>query len=268
MLDFESRPVVKPIEIEPYLKRLGVYKELPSLGFLRKIHRNHLLSIPFENLDVHVGNQIILDIDKIYEKIISRGRGGFCYELNLLFYHLLIHLGYECQLISCSVWKAEIQKYGPEYDHMAILIKLQNDVFLCDVGFGDGFVYPQKVAGDLQMDMNRYFKIFKDRDDNFYLKMTDGGDQFLSKYRFKVKRREPIEFIDMCTYHQSSPESTFVAKKLITRLDQTGRITLTDDKLIYHEKGMRHEESVLNDDAFYAKMEEHFGISYQALLQR
>lgn len=265
---FRSRPVVKPIDLDPYLQRLGVYKELPSLGFLKRIHRNHQLVFPFENLDIHFRREIVLDIEKIYHKLVIKRRGGFCYEQNLLFYHLLIHLGYDCHLISARVWNKKRQEYGPEYDHMAILLKLREDLYLCDVGYGaDGFIYPKKFSMDeLQMDYDRYFAVTKNIDDVYFLKRSDDGVNMENGYRFLPKIREPIEFIDMCRYQQSSPESSFLGRKIMTKLTQTGRIKLTDQKLSILEKGVWLEEEIMNEDAFYAKMEEHFGISYQSLL--
>jgi N-hydroxyarylamine O-acetyltransferase len=219
-------------------------------------------------MDIHFRRKITIDIRRIYAKMIPTKRGGFCYELNLLFYHLLVHLGYECHLISGRVYSKETGVFGPEYDHMAILVKIQHDIYLCDVGFGDGIVYPKQLSTDgLQMDHNRYFAFSVDPDDTFLLKKTSDTVNFEPLYEFKVKLREPIEFIDMCDFHQSNPQSPFVGKKLLTKLTDEGRITLTDRHLKLWERGELREIPVLNDDDFYTKMEEHFGILYQSLLQ-
>ncbi len=266
---FQTRPKIAPIDIKAYLEKLGLMKELPSLNYLRQIHQKHLLTIPFENLDIHFRQMITLDIRRIFNKIIPKNRGGFCYELNFLFYHLLTHLGYECHLISAQVLSTTTNEYGPEYDHMAILVKIQKDIYLCDVGFGDGFVFPKKIeVNNLQMDLNRYFQFSVDSDDLYYLKKTSDTLHFETLYRFETKFREPIEFIDMCNYHQTSTQSHFTGKKMITILTEEGRITLSDSTLIINERGEKLEHSVLNEDAFYSKMEEHFGIKYQSLLQK
>ena len=78
---FEKRSNNNSIDVDAYLQRIDCLQEFkPSLRFLRKMHRNHQLHIPFENLDIHAGNQIILDINKIFKKIVLQKRGGFCYE--------------------------------------------------------------------------------------------------------------------------------------------------------------------------------------------
>jgi N-hydroxyarylamine O-acetyltransferase len=264
---FQTRPKVAAIHTAAYLKELGLLKELPSRNYLKQLHKAHLLRFPFENLDVHLRRKIQLQIRPIYNKIILSRRGGFCYELNLLFYHLLIHLGYDCQLISAKTYSHETDTFGKEYDHMAILVKIQTELYLCDVGFGNGIIYPAKLVPDmLQMDHTHYVQITQDVDDNLFLKKSKDGSTFETLYQFEPKMREPIEFIDMCDYHQTNPQSFFVGKKIITKLTDSGRITLTDNLLKIQEKGLATEVVVLNEDDFYTKMEEHFGITYQSLL--
>ena len=264
---FQTRPQVAPIDIPAYLKKLGVLKELPSLNYLRQLHRNHLMIVPFENLDIHFRRPIMIDVQKIAQKVLPGSRGGFCHELNFLFYNLLTHLGYEAHLISARVMNQDTKQYGSEYGHMAILVKIQDDIYLCDVGFGDGFIFPKKLEVNcLQMDLNRYFQITSDENGHYFLTKTADTLHFDSVYRFTSKYREPIEFIGMCDYQQTAPESSFTGRKIITRLTEEGRITLSDTKLKIVEKGELTEVAVLNEDDFYAKMEEHFGINYQTLL--
>ena len=265
---FQTRPKVASIDVRAYLEKLGLFKELPSLNYLSQLHHRHLLTIPFENLDIHFRRAITIDIGKIFKKIIPSERGGFCYELNFLFYHLLVHLGYDCHLISARVLNSETDNYGAEYDHMAVLVKIQEDVYLCDVGFGDGFVYPKKLEEViLQMDLNRYFRFSTDSDGTYFLQKTSDTLHFETLYQFERKFREPIEFIDMCHFHQNSPNSNFTGKRLITQLTEGGRITLSEEKIKITKKGEAVELPVLNEEAFYSKMEEHFGISYQTLLR-
>ena len=264
---FQTRPKVASINLAAYLKELGSLKELPSKNYLRKLHRSHLLRFPFENLDVFFHRKITIDIRSIFNKIIPTQRGGFCYELNFLFYHLLIHLGYDCQLISARTFNDATDSYGKEYDHMAILVKIQNDIYLCDVGFGNGLVYPAKLETDiLQMDQTHFVQFICDVDDVYYLRKSSDGQTFKTLYKFEIKLREPIEFIDMCDFHQTNPQSYFVGKKIITKLTDSGRITLDDSFLKIQEKGITNKIEVLNEDDFYTKMEEHFGITYQSLL--
>ena len=96
--------------------------------------KNHLLNIPFENLDIHYGKTIILDPLRLQQKNPAYSKGGdFCYELNGLFYHLLWQLGFDVQMISARVNDGQ-GNYGPPFDHMALVVRLE-EPWLIDVGF-------------------------------------------------------------------------------------------------------------------------------------
>ena len=88
-----------------YLERIGFQGNLaPSLDLLKKLQRTHLMHVPFENLDIHRGQPIVLDTDKIFEKVVHHRRGGFCYELNGLFFHLLATLGFQLNCLASQLY--------------------------------------------------------------------------------------------------------------------------------------------------------------------
>jgi len=119
------------VDIDRYLNRIQFRGDI-SLNeeCLIKLHSCHIMSIPFEALDIHLNRQISLDLVEIYNKVINNNRGGYCYELNLLFHNLLRELGFESHLISASIHDGD--SWGPEYDHMAILVRLES-TYLVDV---------------------------------------------------------------------------------------------------------------------------------------
>src|SRR5688572_25727353 len=105
-----------------YLSRIGFAgTPAPDLATLRSLQRAHLATVPFENLDIHWHHPIVPDTTKFYDKIVSRGRGGFCYELNGLFNELLRAIGYATRIVSARVFNGTI--HGPEFDHAAIIAK-------------------------------------------------------------------------------------------------------------------------------------------------
>ena len=78
------------LDVERYLQRIDYSgPTVPTLETLSALHQAHLLAVPFENLDIHLGRAIVLDEEALYDKIVERRRGGFCYELNGLFAALL-----------------------------------------------------------------------------------------------------------------------------------------------------------------------------------
>src|SRR5215470_12755794 len=122
-----------------YLSRIGVGStDLPAdETTLRLLQRQHLLSVPFENLDIHWKRPIVLDTNRFYQKIVEEKRGGFCYELNGLFNELLVDLGYKTRLVSARVFDVGKGEFGPEFDHMIVIVTIGGQEYIADVGFGD-----------------------------------------------------------------------------------------------------------------------------------
>lgn len=265
---FQNRPKAERVDINAYLKRIKTPIQSPSLRYLKALQKAHLLHVPFENLDIHYGTKIILDYQKIFRKIILSGRGGFCYELNGLFYLLLSNLGFECKIIEARVKKENLGEWGKPFDHMAILVNLDDQDWLVDVGFGRGPINPLKInPGEVQMDYTRYWKIEQDPDERLILRESGNTSYFESRYLFTKDEKQQIAFLEMCEYHQSSADSTFTQKKLITKLTPQGRVTLTDRNLKIEELGKVEELPILHEDAFLSKLEQHFGIKASQLIR-
>ncbi len=147
------------MDFKAYLHRINFQEELvPSLKTLASLQKQHLINIPFENLDIHYDKPIVLEKEKIYNKVVSEGRGGFCYELNGLFYELLLWIGFKCDRVSARVFDGN--EFGEEFDHLAIVVKLNGLNYLADVGFGDFTVYPLLLhSKGIQHDENGDFRI-------------------------------------------------------------------------------------------------------------
>ena len=104
--------------VEQYLQRLKLTREQPSLDYLARLQRQHLHRIPFENLSVAGGEAIVLEDGWLLDKILGRGRGGFCYELNGAFAWLLRQLGFPLRMVSAQAYSGE--RLSPPFDHMAL----------------------------------------------------------------------------------------------------------------------------------------------------
>src|SRR5689334_2014409 len=128
-----------------YLDRIGYtgFRE-PTAEVLRQIHRAHLFTVPFENLDIALGREIVCDEEPFLRKIVDRRRGGFCYELNGAFATLLRELGFAVTLLSGRVPRQD-GSLSPEFDHLALRVDLE-ELWLADVGFGDSFLDPLRLA--------------------------------------------------------------------------------------------------------------------------
>ena len=246
---------------ENYLRRIGINNsDLPiNPNTLRLLQREHLYQVPFENLDIHWKREIILDVEKFYEKIVGERRGGFCYELNGLFNELLKEIGFSSRIISARVAKGN-GEFGAEYDHLTILTQIENEEFLVDVGFGNFAAEPLKFITDIeQTDANGTFMIRK-HDEKYFEIVKKDGELWRSEYIFKDLSRDLSEFAEMCKFHQTSPESHFTRGKLCSLMTFFGRKTLTDKKFIETDGGKKNETDVDSETKFDQILEREFNI--------
>src|SRR5689334_12281635 len=124
------------MELHSYLRRIGYPGPAEvSAAVLRSLHRQHMYPIPFENLAIPLGREIKLDMERIYEKIIVNGRGGFCYEQNARFAWVLRAIGFNVDMLSAGVARKD-GSFGPDYDHMLLLVRIDVEPWIADVGFG------------------------------------------------------------------------------------------------------------------------------------
>lgn len=126
-----------------YLTRIGYAgPRQATREVLFALHRAHLISIPYENLDIHLGERLTLDFEQIFDKIVRRQRGGWCYEMNSLFAWALRQLGFEVHLLSGVVNPSSRDEYAVR-DHLILLVKsVEGSNYIADVGFGNAFLYP------------------------------------------------------------------------------------------------------------------------------
>ena len=256
------------MKMQQYLERIGLGKERLSADpkSLSLLQRSHLLSVPFENLDIHWKRPIVLDLERFFEKVLVKRRGGFCYELNGLFNELLMSLGFHTRLISARVFH-EDGTTGPEYDHAAIIVNIGDEDFLADVGFGDFTAVPLRFVLDKeQHDRNGVFIIR--RFDNEYLEIAKrDGDGWRGQYIFTDTPRNLSEFAEMCDFQQYSPESHFTKGKLCSIMTETGRKTLTGERFINSTKRQKEVNDIGSSEMFDRILKDEFGIDPRELAE-
>jgi N-hydroxyarylamine O-acetyltransferase len=249
------------IDIDRYLSRINYRGSLDvSADTLRELHKAHLLAVPFENLDIHLGRPIILEEEKLLRKIVEERRGGFCYELNGTFAALLRALGFQTSMLSAGVARDD-GTFDPPFDHMALLVEL-DERWLADVGFGDSFREPLRLdeRGEQIQDGDAH----RLREDGGYLILERRVDNsWKPQFRFTLEAYEFPDYDEMCRYHQTSPESPFTQRRTCSRATAEGRITLTGMRLIVTERGERQEHELANDEEWIAALREHFAIDLQ-----
>ncbi|GGK06658.1 N-hydroxyarylamine O-acetyltransferase [Pilimelia anulata] len=245
-----------PDGVPAYLDRIGAAApDPPDAAALAALHRAHLLAIPFENLDIHLGTPTPLDPAALLDKIVRGRRGGFCYELNGLFARLLEALGYRVARLAARVWTGE--RYGPPFDHLALLVTPPGgEGWLADVGFGRHSVFPLRWAarGDQ-----------RDPAGTFRLADTPDGDVDVLRddepaYRLELRERALADFGPTCWWQRTAPESSFTRRTVCSRLTPDGRVTIAGRRLIVTRGDDRAEEELVGDAALLAAYERHCGV--------
>jgi N-hydroxyarylamine O-acetyltransferase len=246
--------------VNRYLDRIGARRPAePTAAALRDLHRRHLETVPFENLSIHLGEPIALTEDALVDKIVLRGRGGFCYELNGLFAALLTALGFDVTLLAASVF-GDDGTLTPIFDHLALLVEL-DERYLVDVGFGVHSVYP------LRMD---WPEAQEDPAGSFLVVDAPGGDvevrrDGVPQYRAECRPRRLADFARPCWWHANSPESHFHGVARCSRRTAHGRVSIVGDRLLETEGDERTETTLTTDAELLAAYEKHFGFRPESL---
>ena len=217
------------------------------------------MNVPFENLDIHRGVEIVLEEEKILEKIIGDRRGGFCYELNASFARLLRSLDYNVTMLSAEVARKE-GGFGIPFDHMTLRVELDLP-WLADVGFGDSFRFPMPLEAETEVEqLGDRFRLVRDETWWILERLSRGEKDFRPQYRFTLEPRELSDFVTGCHYHQTSPKSTFTRGTICTKALPDGRVTLHPDRLVTTRGGNRTGELIQNQEEWTRALEESFGI--------
>jgi len=219
-----------------YLRRIDFRQDeavKPNLDTLIALQKRHLYKIPFENLDIQLSIPIVLEVDFLYHKIVEKNRGGYCYELNALFCALLQQLGFDAYLISGKIIKGK--NIGPEYDHLAIIVKTAAQLWLADVGYGDFSLTPLLIQdGNKQYDGRAAYSVKKYDDDYWAVgKLKSYDEHFHTEYIFSLKTRTLQEFQPIHLYKQQAVDSHFTKTLICSRITHDGRISIINNKLIH-----------------------------------
>ncbi|MFE2962524.1 arylamine N-acetyltransferase [Streptomyces sp. NPDC059340] len=260
-------------QADAYLRRIGAHHPAwPTSGVLRDLHLRHLKAVPFENLSIHLGEEIVLEEKRLLDKVVGRRRGGFCYELNGAFGALLGALGFDVTLLAGRVYGEE-GRLGIPYDHLALRVRtVDGGDWLADVGFGAHSHYPLAFgARTEQVDPGGTFRVLEAGPDAAGVRgvggrreaedldvIRDGGPQ----YRLEVRPRVLGDFVAGAWWNTTSPKSHFTRSLVCSRVTEDGgRITLSGRKLTATAPdGTKEVSELATDEEALALYRERFGI--------
>ncbi|HET9896026.1 MAG TPA: arylamine N-acetyltransferase [Streptosporangiaceae bacterium] len=230
---------------------------------IRTLHQAHLLTVPFENLSIHLGEDISLDESGLLDKIVTRRRGGFCYELNGAFALLLEALGARVERLSAKVNGAS--GLAPPFDHLALVVHATDGSgpWLADVGFGDHTTFPLHFDDRAeQADPGGVFRLADTSDGD--IEVRRNGELL---YVAERRDRALADFAPTCWWQQTWPQSHFRQSTICSLLTPDGRISLSGRTLIRTRGAARIEEELLTDEAVLTAYSEYFGITLDRVPQ-
>ena len=242
------------MDVDAYLARIGYTgAREPTADVLAALHRAHMLAVPFENLDIHLGVANVLDPVHVFDKVVTRRRGGWCYELNGLFALLLEALGFAVTRYSAAVVLSEPP--SPDFVHLTLRVDLDRP-WLADVGFGASFTRPLRLddESDQERDGKRY-RLARAADGRTVLHEDDSPQS-----AFEEAPREMHEFAEMCRVQQTDPDSHFLQAPMCTRATEDGRQTLSGMRLITTTPAGRSERELQSAAEQHAVLRDVFGV--------
>jgi len=209
-------------QLDRYVARIGYRGPRdPTLGTLRALHRAHLLAIPYENLDIHLGRQLTLDPEAMFTKLVDERRGGWCYEMNGLLGRVLETLGFDVRYLSGAVGRAR-HGWRAQGNHLVLLVRLDRP-WIADVGFGDGFLTPLPLEpGNYSQGFLQY-RVARDGPRWCVHNHEFGGAE---GFDFTLTPRTLDQFGMQCRELQTSPESGFVKSTVCERFLANGLVML------------------------------------------
>lgn len=251
------------LDIDAYLARIGYAgPTAPTLETLRALQFHHVRHIAFETLAMLTGEGVRLDLPSLALKIVAGGRGGYCFELNLLFLALLRALGFEVRPLT-----GRVTMHGPEHamtarTHVLLLVTLDGVPYTVDVGFG-GMTPTGPLRLDTEAEQATPHEPYRltQKDGSYTLRASVGGS-WRHYYLFDLAAPADIDFEVGNWYVSTHPASPFRGRLIAARVEPGLRYTLRGGEYAIHRPGAPSERRRLDDpDAVLALLRETFRIA-------
>jgi N-hydroxyarylamine O-acetyltransferase len=211
-------------DLDAYLERIGLHGR-PSIA---QVHRAHLTSIPFENLDPHQGLAVSLDVEDLERKLVSERRGGYCFEQNLLFKAALEALGAEVDMLLARVRMGGQPGVVRPRSHLLLRVSENGASWHADVGFPRGILEPIPFGpGPVQEQSGWSFRVVEEGSELVLQKLD--GEEWVDVYVFVP---QPVPLIDVETsnwWTSTHPQSLFVTGLIVGVRGADGTGTLLCD---------------------------------------
>lgn len=250
---------MKQEEARAYLKRIGYTEDIQKdKETLNGLIRAHLEQVPFENLDVcELGEVPSLDEGKLFEKIVEKNRGGYCFELNTLFLALLRALGFTVYPVAVRVlWNRE---FFPPVSHMALVVPFADRKYLCDVGYGGpGPKGLLRLEPSVQEVAGERFRV-RETSADLLVEGLHGGE-WKRVLQFRDQPFCQTDFQVLNFYCAVNPAVIFSHKRVVNLCTPEGSRTLTEMELVIREGDQAFRRQLRDEEELKRCLEEEFGL--------
>jgi N-hydroxyarylamine O-acetyltransferase len=235
------------LDLDAYFGRVGYAGDrTPTLDTLAALHALHPTAIPFENLDTLRGAPIRLDVESLQRKLVFERRGGYCFEQNLLFMNVLTALGFRVIGLSARVlWDRTDDAPRPR-THMALLVPLKGEYYVCDVGFG-GLTMTGPLLLTAEAEQRTPHETFRiARDGAEYAPQASVRGEWRSLYSFDLQQQLQTDIEVLNFFVAQHPESPFKSRLMAARRDGNRTLKLRDAELTIQHRGGAREQRQLH----------------------
>lgn len=252
-----------PFEIEAYRARIGHAGGLaPTADTLESVHRAQAYSIPFENFDILLERGVDLTPGALFTKLVERGRGGYCFELNRLLLLALESLGFEVRPLLARV---HLSGTPSGRGHMLLSVTLGGRAWIADVGFGGPGLrapIPFEHGREAAQDGQRFRLCASERFGTMLQRR--GAEDWMDLYSFDTGHVVEGDIVYGNYFTSTHPDSFFTYRRVAALPRPNGRITLYDRALRIEADGSLREQKLGEGPAYLDALREHFGIDLDA----
>jgi N-hydroxyarylamine O-acetyltransferase len=249
------------MDLNAYRARVGYDGPLePTAEVLHALHFAHATHIPFENVDVLLRQPIRLDTDSLWAKLVTGGRGGYCFEQNSVFVAVLEAAGFRVRRLAARV-RFGATEVRPRL-HMALLVEAEGELWLADVGFGgDGLLYPLPFRpGETREQFAWKYRLASEGPN--YVVQSWRPEGWIDLYSFGLEEHYPIDY-EVANYFTSTYPGGYFLRFLLAQLPgPERRIAVVNRKFVERIPEGITETPIEGDEALLEVLADRFGLVF------